>query len=210
MPELTLTQTIHKIVDDGIAATIAQHPEATITCGKGCFACCREPVYADSEEVREIVEGLTAQQKEEVRRKLLVWMRKFHANHLHKEKEVSTYRYRPLMLWCPLLSEDGTCSVYKQRPDGCRMHLAKTPRIHCEDDDKRREAKFIMIPQLIEYSMRQQIALLPAGSAITYDHLCILLFNTLTDRQIKTAAYMRISKTNEQDLTVEGRDLTDC
>lgn len=129
------------------------------TCTKGCFACCDEPLKVLEGEVDLILADMTTEEKEALKPRVLAWMDIAKANRLRSDvqqgkpdinangKVINAFGYRALKLTCPLL-KDGVCTVYENRPLGCRLHLAVGPRIKCEDLTQRPEQKFMTCPEL--------------------------------------------------------------
>jgi Fe-S-cluster containining protein len=108
-----------------------------ITCGKGCFACCDEPLKVLEGEVDLILADMTVEEKEALKLRVQAWL--YQAVKVHKlssvttndvimadGKKINAFQYRAMKLTCPLL-KDGLCSVYANRPHSCRMHLAVGP-----------------------------------------------------------------------------------
>ena len=146
------------------------------TCSKGCFACCREPVYAERGEVSHIVEHLQPQQRVALEARTQEWLQRFNAAGISKgEHRPDVVAYRAHMLWCPLLV-NGMCSVYKQRPIACRSHLAIKDRMFCESDSMRLSQKFATSP---EAEIAAALTIVGDSRTVHFDHLGILLGNEL-------------------------------
>jgi Fe-S-cluster containining protein len=131
-----------------------------ITCGKGCFACCDEPLKVLEGEVDLILADMTVEEKEALKLRVQAWL--YQAVKVHKlssvttndvimadGKKINAFQYRAMKLTCPLL-KDGLCSVYANRPHSCRMHLAVGPRVNCEDLTLRPSQTFVTIQELDE------------------------------------------------------------
>jgi Fe-S-cluster containining protein len=131
-----------------------------ITCGKGCFSCCDEPLKVLEGEVDLILADMTDEEKEALKVRVTAWL--YRAVQVHRLSSVTTndmitangqkinaFQYRAMKLTCPLL-KDGLCSVYANRPLSCRMHLAVGPRVNCEDLALRPTQKFVTIKELDE------------------------------------------------------------
>lgn len=150
-----------------------------VTCqGKGCCACCYEPVYCSSEEVKHLVEGLTSEQRAAVTDRLKSALAKVQAEGLLWKKDMpGVMDWLKLKLPCPLL-EGGLCSVYERRPVGCRSHMACGPAAWCATKRNRQ-----IYPQAVEASIAcgREIARahLKLGNIITHDNLLALLENEL-------------------------------
>jgi Fe-S-cluster containining protein len=186
---------LRAFIDKTLARVIAKTGDK-ITCAKGCFSCCKEPVYADSAEVRMILDSLTSDRKETLHTALLEWHRLFRIEGFDREDQPSAFRYRPFNLWCPLLDrQTGECTVYENRPKECRLHLTKGPKSHCDDDELRPKQKFAMVPELLRYCAEAQMSSLDDGETVAMDHLCILLLDALTGQDHATQARMEMTRT---------------
>ena len=186
---------LRAFIDKTMAGVIAKTGDK-ITCAKGCFSCCREPVYADSAEVRMILDSLNAFWKERLLTDLMEWYRLFRIEGFDREQAPNAFRYRTKNLWCPLLDQsDGTCSVYAVRPNACRLHIARGPKAHCDDDVLRRKQEFLMVPELLRYCAEAQMSSLDDGETVAMDHLCILLLDALTGNDHATQARMEMTRT---------------
>ncbi len=130
-----------------------------VTCTRGCSACCDEPLKVLEGEVDSILAGMTAEEKEDLKPRVLAWVNAAKAAKLNSVvefsdrdlivdgKRVNAYAYRALKLTCPLL-KDGSCTAYANRPMGCRAFIACGPRSMCEDLAQRPHQKFVQIPEL--------------------------------------------------------------
>jgi Fe-S-cluster containining protein len=139
------------------------------TCSKGCFACCDEPLKVLEGEVDLILADMTPEEKEAIKPRVQAWVNAATASKLQPTTEmgkhdltvngkvINAFQYRALKLTCPLL-KDGVCSVYANRPLGCRMHLAVGPRIKCEDLAQRPEQRFMTSPELDEAVIKNLIS----------------------------------------------------
>lgn len=119
-----------------------------ISCAKGCAACCSEPLFLYEPEVLLMLAALTAEQLDYVRERTVAWLAK--AEWLDKEPGnhlVNAFKYRAHEMVCPFL-RNNLCIAYRQRPFGCRAHLAKGPRSGCEDLALRPQQTFWFMPEL--------------------------------------------------------------
>jgi Fe-S-cluster containining protein len=122
----------------------------TISCRKGCAACCRMLVPLSAPEafaLREYVEQLSPDRrtpllnrlngtKERVKREGL-WDRLADVAEASrpvpdKELDPINQSYYALRIPCPYL-EDETCSIYEARPAACRELLVTSPAELCQD-----------------------------------------------------------------------------
>ena len=163
-----------------------------ITCkGKGCSACCYEPVYCSSDEARYLVEGLTEEQKAEVARKTEVNLLGVGASGLFKKDMPPVMEWLAMKLPCPLL-EHGACIAYERRPTGCRTHMAIGPPEWC-GNEHRLEQRY---PKAKEVSMAIGQAILDShmklGNIIHNDNMLALLANELLGEYTETASAEQI------------------
>jgi len=127
-----------------IASEAAEAQGATISCRKGCGACCRQLVpisEIEVESIQRIVDALP-----EPRRTLIVERFERATRALHAAALLETLRapdavtreriqalgtaYLALAIACPFL-EDESCSIHADRPLACREYLVTSPAAHC-------------------------------------------------------------------------------
>lgn len=121
-----------------------------VTCCKGCFYCCKEPVMAEKSEVRALVETITDPgERELLTQKTKAWWFEFFNRGFDLAPPMAQrigskdlMKYRAASLWCPLL-RDGLCTAYSMRPIPCRLHNATGPARDCEDDSRRHRQMFM-------------------------------------------------------------------
>jgi|ERR1051325_532104 Fe-S-cluster containining protein len=182
-PRFTELDTIHRKVDEAYAKAI-ENSKMKPACGMNCPGCCKEPVYADRIEAERILASLTMEQVEELKPKLVEWLRRFYASGLQQIEEPNVYQYRALNLPCPLLS-GSLCGVYPVRPMACRTHFALRPKKYCDDDVLRHQQKYALNQDIVSKA-GQMIAMIQNHGV--YDHLCVLLGELLFGRQPETAS----------------------
>lgn len=128
------------------AAVAAGH---TVSCKKGCAACCRHLVPVSPLEARElvkIVECMPEPRRSIIRERFADVRRRLEAEAPHvlarllrpqdcsRDEAVSLgYEYFRLGIACPFL-EDESCSIYAERPVDCRQYLVVSPARHCADE----------------------------------------------------------------------------
>jgi Fe-S-cluster containining protein len=136
-------------LDDRVIGVAVRRDEAggqTVSCRKGCSACCRaQPVPvtpAEAYALLRLVESLPEPRRGEVRRRFAD-----NARHLEEAGLRDPYlsrdpgttpeqaraiarRYFDLGLVCPFL-EDDACGIYADRPFVCRQYLVTTPAALC-------------------------------------------------------------------------------
>jgi Fe-S-cluster containining protein len=120
----------------------------TVSCRKGCSACCRaQPVPVTPPEAYalwRLVEDLPEPRRAEVRARFADRVRRLRdagladgflqrADDLTKEQaRDAAQRYFRLGLVCPFL-EDDACGIYEDRPFVCRQYLVTSPAELCRD-----------------------------------------------------------------------------
>lgn len=133
---------------------IRDNPAASsITCRKGCNACCRQLVAGELIEADYLVEhapdavrrALPAFQAQENRiaeimpRSLLDAAAGKFGPHAHGDAlcEIADRWYLSDPPQCPLLGDDGLCTVYEYRPHACRHYVVTSDPAKCSDPRER-------------------------------------------------------------------------
>jgi len=184
---------LHQRVDEIHAALAKASADKgkPVTCqGKGCCACCHEPVYCSSEEVHYLVEGLSELQRIDVIGNLKQTIAKAKASGIFDIEMPPVMQWLALELPCPLL-EDGACIIYERRPVGCRSHMAIGPADWCAN--KRLDQKCPMAKE-VSVACAQAIvnAHLKLGNTIHNDNMLALLSNELLGEYPETASAEKI------------------
>lgn len=118
----------------------------TVSCRKGCGACCRQIVPISEVEARRIgrlVEELPEPRRQEIRARFARARERFaEAGLLTKlenreglgEGEIASFglAYFHLGVPCPFLEEES-CSIHADRPISCREYLVTSPATNCAD-----------------------------------------------------------------------------
>jgi Fe-S-cluster containining protein len=187
-------RSLHRRLDElvGLIRQQAALEGEPIPCRAGCSWCCAEPVYAmrlEAELAADLVREMPPEQRARVEQRLRDVVTVFAASPLIRAKEPDAIAYRRLRIPCPLLSSDGRCSIYADRPAGCRMHLARKPaEPFCAQDAERRRQEFVVTEHLIAPS----IATVIHKDEARYDHFILLLHRALFGRAPKSAAYEHV------------------
>jgi Fe-S-cluster containining protein len=158
-------------------------------CKKGCFACCNEPVYVERREAELVVEAIRAMLPEEQAR-ITILVRDAvaklkAATDVLKADQPHVLDYRALKITCPLL-KDGACSIYPDRPFGCRAHVALKPATFCEDDAKRLKQQYMVIPDPINGLLASIMAL--DNGVLEMEHLILFLSEILLGEPIESGS----------------------
>ena len=122
----------------------------TISCQKGCAACCRQMIPVSPPEAFALVEAITelpqdhqsrikqnlAQTKKRLQNAGLLTALQDLADsprqHSDDDLDFLNRAYYALRLPCIFL-ENEICSIYEHRPAGCRGHLVSSPPELCQD-----------------------------------------------------------------------------
>ena len=142
-----------RAIDDRAVDLAVRRSEAkgkTVSCRKGCSACCRaQPVPVTPPEayaLLRLVENLPEPRRAEVRARFADRVQRLRDAGLadrflqiegpgevtKEELRDAALRYFRLGLACPFL-EDNACSIYEDRPFACREYLVTSPAEHCRD-----------------------------------------------------------------------------
>jgi Fe-S-cluster containining protein len=137
----------------------------TISCAKGCGACCVQLVPISDTEAREITKLIKTYSKEkkeiildkfETAKKQLteagLWETLSQPQNINDE-QINTLglKYFAQQIPCPFL-EDGACSIHQVRPLSCREFLVTSPAIHCSNPNEKDVVTFD-IPQRISNAL---------------------------------------------------------
>lgn len=118
----------------------------TVSCTKGCGACCKQLVPVSDIEthwIKEVVESLPEPRKQTVKDRfgeavsklrdagLMEGLVNLGEQDRERRRELGL-EYFAQGLDCPFL-EDGACSIHKQRPISCREYLVTSPAENCSN-----------------------------------------------------------------------------
>jgi Fe-S-cluster containining protein len=132
------------LVDLGVERAGAEG--RTVSCRKGCGACCRQVVPISEVEARRIgrlVEELPEPRRAEIRSRFerararlagAGLLEKLENRESFAEGEIPSFglAYFHLGVACPFL-EDESCSIHADRPVACREYLVTSPAANCAD-----------------------------------------------------------------------------
>jgi Fe-S-cluster containining protein len=134
------------IADAVIQATVTalEKKGSTISCKKGCAACCRKLVpiaRAEAHRISELLDGLPEPKRSEVRarftsarqrlREAGLLQRLSRLDHLSEEEVWATgLEYFRHWITCPFLEQEA-CLIYADRPLACREYLVTSAAEHC-------------------------------------------------------------------------------
>jgi Fe-S-cluster containining protein len=109
----------------------------SISCRKGCGACCRQLVpvsRTEGERLLQVVEAMPAERREVLKARFAAAEAAIEGGDLKErqgrsDRELST-AYFALGVPCPFL-EDESCSIHPERPLVCREYLVTSPAALC-------------------------------------------------------------------------------
>ncbi|MEO8053530.1 MAG: YkgJ family cysteine cluster protein [Acidobacteriota bacterium] len=130
----------------GLAEKRAGAEGRTVSCRKGCGACCRQLVPIGEDEarrIRQLVEDLPEPRRGEIRARFARARERLSETGLlsklenrgnFAESEVLSFglTYFHLGIACPFLEEES-CSIHASRPISCREYLVTSPAANCAD-----------------------------------------------------------------------------
>jgi Fe-S-cluster containining protein len=114
----------------------------TISCQKGCGACCRQPVPLTEVEIyyiAELVDRLPEPRRSEIKARFEEaaahfnqkgWLKKLVACETEDEVKEVVLEYFREGIPCPFLEEES-CSIHPDRPIICREYLVTSPKENC-------------------------------------------------------------------------------
>jgi Fe-S-cluster containining protein len=130
----------------GTAVEAVEADGATISCTKGCGACCRQLVpipEVEASRIRDLVEAFPEPRRSAVKDRYSAALRRLGQTELldklrHPERwdqdAISPVglEYFAQQVACPFL-EDESCSIHVDRPIACREYLVTSPAVHCQN-----------------------------------------------------------------------------
>jgi Fe-S-cluster containining protein len=129
------------VVDVGVRRAEAQGQ--SISCKKGCGACCRQLVPISQTEAQalvDLVEAMPEPRRSQIRARFAEARRKLETagflevlldpDNLLGDSQDFGVRYFGLGIPCPFLEEES-CSIYQDRPVACREYLVTSPAENC-------------------------------------------------------------------------------
>lgn len=132
----------------------------SVSCRKGCGACCRQPVpLAEAEcfQISDLVKRLPEPRRTEIKKRFSAAVEHFQKigwfedlKNCKNDEELQTLalRYFRESVPCPFL-EDESCSIHRQRPLACREYLVTSSPENCSQPSAEKVA---MIDQPVKLS----------------------------------------------------------
>jgi Fe-S-cluster containining protein len=116
----------------------------TISCQKGCGACCRQLVpitEVEARQLRDLVNNLPEPRRTEVRARFAAARQQLESSGLLErldqrellqkvERKALGLDYFHQAIPCPFLEEES-CSIHQDRPVACREYLVTSPAVNC-------------------------------------------------------------------------------
>ncbi|MGE0659439.1 MAG: YkgJ family cysteine cluster protein [Reyranellaceae bacterium] len=150
VPATAMLPALRQAVDAAVAAAEARETDhgRSVSCKKGCSACCRQLVpisLVEAHAIRRLVDSLPPVRRHSLRKRFAAAAERLRAAGLHDllrdpakradgETAALGKAYFALSLDCPFL-EDHLCSVHQERPLVCREYLVTSPATFCDDPD---------------------------------------------------------------------------
>lgn len=141
-----LLPVFQSIADAVIQATVnsLEKEGFTVSCKKGCAACCRKLVpisRTEAHRISELLEGLPEPKRSEVRARFLSARQRLQEAGLldrlarleqltDDELWATGLEYFRHWIACPFLEQES-CLIYSDRPIACREYLVTSPAEHC-------------------------------------------------------------------------------
>jgi Fe-S-cluster containining protein len=128
----------------GIAEGSAREEGLTISCKKGCGACCRQLVpisTVEARRLRDLIREMPEPRRSRIRVRFEAARRRLHESGmleglLHPERmpeeqaQALGLQYFYQGIACPFLEEES-CSIHPDRPIACREYLVTSPAENC-------------------------------------------------------------------------------
>lgn len=150
---------------DSFARLIEAHDGVSVSCAKGCGACCRQLVTISLPEAFALADTLAGKPETDrpafqsrlaqAETRLAVADLDLELDSLGDpefpadEHYELARRYFRLGLPCPFLV-DESCSIYTERPALCRQYLVSSPAAHCSDPFRQTVTPINPVPQISE------------------------------------------------------------
>lgn len=168
---LSIAYSLHEKLDEHVQHLLATSPHAkSITCRKGCAACCLVYVGIFPHEARLLREHAAEIGVEIDEERLARQAQKTEATWL----ELSPEDRR-----CVFLGDDNTCRVYEHRPGGCRKYQVKSNPELC-DADKYRNGEVSVV-----YSLEAELLHSAAMTVFTRgrDSMAAVLLSVMDEKK---------------------------
>jgi len=152
IPVTAIVPVMRRLGEEAQALELARSLESgkTLSCRKGCAACCRMMVPLSPPEafaLRDYVRTLPVERRQRIAERLAgtksallahgLWRRLLEMGDTKQPPDDAALEpinreYYALRVACPFL-EDEVCSIYEERPAACRELLVTSPAEWCQD-----------------------------------------------------------------------------
>jgi len=152
VPVTAIVPLMRRLGEEAQALEVARLIESgkTLSCQKGCAACCRMMVPLSAPEafaLKEFVQSLPTERQQRISTRLAqtkslllshgLWHRLLEMGETTQPPDDGALEpinrdYYVLRTPCPFL-EDEVCSIYEERPSACRELLVTSPAERCQD-----------------------------------------------------------------------------
>jgi len=160
----------------GVAVKSVEDEGLTISCGKGCGACCSQLVPISPMEARrlgELVNDMPEPRKSEIRERFDKARGRFQSAGLLDRllrpeslagEEILAFglEYFHQRIPCPFLDEEQSCSIHLDRPIACREYLVTSRAQDCAEPTPE-TVKLVKMPGQVSRAIRGVDALASAG-----------------------------------------------
>jgi Fe-S-cluster containining protein len=153
---------------DELERTLAETParvRATVACRAGCGYCCSVPVDVQAHEVFFAAEHIQVNFSPVA----LAAVIERTAAHRAKIAALTSDERAGLMKPCPLLSAEGSCTIYEGRPEICRAHHASDASV-CAASQQPGDFERVHIPALKARMFAVMLGLDEAIESAGFDH----------------------------------------
>jgi Fe-S-cluster containining protein len=171
----------------GAGVRTAEEGGETVSCKKGCGACCRQLVpvaEVEARRLRDLVEGLPEPRRSHVRARFAEARRRLEqAGLLEKllrreqwaedERQPVGLDYFRQGVPCPFLEEES-CSIYRDRPVACREYLVTSPAENCARPSAE-SVRCVRLPLKVSGALNRMDPVPPAARFVRWVPLVLAL-----------------------------------
>ena len=146
VPVSAIVPVVRRLGEEAQALELARSLESgkSLSCRKGCAACCRQLVplaEIETHHIAGLVESMPEPRRSEIKKRFEKawqhftkngWLDRLDASAAatHKERQSLVVEYFHENVPCPFL-EDESCSIHENRPLACREYLVTSPAEYC-------------------------------------------------------------------------------
>jgi len=151
----------------GMSEQAVENAGGKISCQNGCAACCRQAIplaEIEAYNIAEMVEAMPDARREEIKNRFTAawhhfseirWFEQLDncASMSHEERQTVLLKYFDEGIPCPFL-EDESCSIYTERPLGCREYMVTSPAENCSHISAE-NIRMVDVPIKISHTVRK-------------------------------------------------------